>query len=326
MIAKLLNLTPENFAQHDLHNHERIFRETNCYTDLLIEVIHALGLNPIACLGFTLASDFEGDQWTFGKPSHDDLFKLYGLRIEELTMYRSMLEQMVCQVQMGSVPMIEVDAHFLPDTQGIDYRQSHTKTTIGITQIDIENKSLCYFHNATFTRLEGDDFTGIFLPSLSKEPAYLAPYCEILKLNNVKKMGENALKTIAFESAALHFSKRTTNNPIETYAQYIMRHQDEIIQNGHQAYHAYTFVAPRQLGAAHELGADFLRWLNPEDTNLCAAANAFTQIASLSKTLVLKLARINHTNKPANVEALLAQMHACWCDAERHLIIGLKRS
>lgn len=319
----LKGLMPEHFAQHSLHAPESIFRETNCYSDLLIEVIHHLGLNPLACLSYTLAADIEGDQWTFTKPSHNDLFQLYGLRIEELSLYRPLLAQIVCQVERGAIPMLEVDAHFLPDTMGTDYHQSHTKTTIGITHIDVENKKLLYFHNATFASLEGADFDGIFFPKLGNEPGYLPPYCEIIKLDKVKKESESALRETAFACAALHFSKRTSTNPIETYAQYMQGHQQEIITHGHEAYHAYTFVAPRQLGAAHELGAHFLRWLDPNNPHLQSAADDFLRIANLSKTLVLKLARINHTQKPANLEAIFAEMQERWANAHQQLLIAL---
>lgn len=325
-IADLAKLTPEHFSQNDLHRHDRNFRETNCYSDLLIEVIHNLSLNPIACLGFTLASDFEEDQWTFGKPSHDDLQKLYGIRIEELSLYRPLVDQMVCQVERGAIPLLEVDAYFLPDTAGIDYRQSHAKTTIGITHIDLVNKKLRYFHNATFTVCEGEDFDGVLFPALSNQAGYLLPYCEILKLNKIKTLSDEDLRKIARESAALHFSVRSSNNPFEAYLKAVVSHQEAIIAGGHPAYHAYSFVAPRQLGAAHELGASFLQWLDPACPNFITAAEDFLKIANLSKTLVLKLARINHTNKQANVEAILAEMQDCWSRAHTLLSAELHSS
>lgn len=314
-LADLSTLTPEQFSQHRLHQHDRNFRETNCYSDLLIEVIHNLGLNPIACLGFTLACDFEGDQWTFGKPSHDDLQKLYGIRIEELSLYRPLIDQMICQIERGTIPLLEVDAYFLPDTAGIDYRQSHAKTTIGMTHIDLERKKLRYFHNATFTELAGEDFDGVLFPQLSNQAGYLTPYCEILKLNKLINLPEEKLRNLALESAALHFSARRPSNPFEDYIKAMTSHQEAIIANGHSAYHAYTFVAPRQLGAAHELGASFLQWLNPTCPNFISATEDFLKIANLSKTLVLKLARINHTNKLANVDSILAEMQDCWSRA-----------
>ena len=39
-------------------------------------------------LPFTVAIDFEGDQWTFFKPPHDELCDLYGLDVQELNVWR----------------------------------------------------------------------------------------------------------------------------------------------------------------------------------------------------------------------------------------------
>ena len=41
-------------------------------------MLHALGLDPHACLPFVLSIDWEDDQWTFFKPPHEDLVTLYG--------------------------------------------------------------------------------------------------------------------------------------------------------------------------------------------------------------------------------------------------------
>ncbi|HAE99754.1 MAG TPA: DUF1839 domain-containing protein, partial [Methylophilaceae bacterium] len=92
-VQNIFALTPETYQPHALHCHDQNFRETNCYSDLVIEIINGLGLNAVACLGYTLAADFEGDQWTFGKPSHHDLENLYGVRIEELSLYRALVDQ-----------------------------------------------------------------------------------------------------------------------------------------------------------------------------------------------------------------------------------------
>jgi hypothetical protein len=46
--------------------------------DVWIELLHAMDLEPHAMLAFTLAVDFEGDQWTFFKPTPGDLWALYG--------------------------------------------------------------------------------------------------------------------------------------------------------------------------------------------------------------------------------------------------------
>lgn len=65
MRATLLSLSASTYQNHALHRGERAWPETNCYADLWIEVLHAFGYDPHASLGFTIASDFEGDQWLF---------------------------------------------------------------------------------------------------------------------------------------------------------------------------------------------------------------------------------------------------------------------
>ena len=316
---KLLSLTPATFSPHVLHGFDQNFRETNCYGDLIIELVHGLGLEPTACLGYTLAADFEGDQWTFGKPSQHDLMQLYGIRIEELSLYRALVDQIVTQVERGSVPLLEADAYHLPDTAGIDYQANHVKTTIAITYINVADKTMRYFHNAAFAELSGDDFDGILQPLISAQKGYLPPYCEIAKLDYVSERSQTNLREIAFISAKIHLRKRQRHNPIALHAAAMQEHQQAIINGGLPAYHAYTFVALRQLGAAHQLGAHFLRWLNASDVNLIAAADAFEQISASAKMLVLKLARVSHSGKPADLTAIFDEM-ANQCDlASQHL-------
>ena len=60
-------LDPKTYVPHALHQGERSWAETNCYVDLWIEVLHANGMEPLACMPFTVEIDFEGDQWTFFK-------------------------------------------------------------------------------------------------------------------------------------------------------------------------------------------------------------------------------------------------------------------
>ena len=319
----LFNLTPASFKPHVLHSFDQNFRETNCYGDLIIELVHGLGLEPTACLAYTLAADFEGDQWTFGKPSHQDLESLYGIRIEELSLYRRLIDQIVTQVQRGSIPLLEADAFHLPDTESIDYRTSHAKTTIAITYIDVVNKMLRYFHNATFAELKDDDFDGVLQPIISAQKGYLPPYCEMVKLDFVNKRPEKELREIAFFSAQFHFKKRPLKNPIQQHATAIEAHQKAIIEGGLPVYHAYTFVALRQLGSAHQLGAHFLRWLNADDINLIAAATAFEQISASAKMLVLKLARVSNSGKPADLTAIFAEMAEQYDTASGHLHLAL---
>ncbi len=68
--AAVLHLDAANYQRHALHAEDRAWVEKNCYIDIWIEVLHALGLDPLPVLPFTLTIDFETDQWTFFKPPH----------------------------------------------------------------------------------------------------------------------------------------------------------------------------------------------------------------------------------------------------------------
>lgn len=122
MFDRLACLTPEGHQPHALHAAERIWPETNCYVDLWIEVLSALGLEPKAMLGFTLSQDFEGDQFTFFKVPLEDLEKLHGIRATELAVYEPVETHVETQIARGRLCLVEVDSYFLPDTNGVSYR------------------------------------------------------------------------------------------------------------------------------------------------------------------------------------------------------------
>ena len=65
---------------------------TNCYVDAWMLVLRAWGLDPLAGLGVTVAQDYEGDQFTFFKYLHEDLEKLYGVIVGELSIWHALEE------------------------------------------------------------------------------------------------------------------------------------------------------------------------------------------------------------------------------------------
>lgn len=79
------------------------------------------------------------------------------------------------------------------------------------------------------------------------------------------------------------------------------------------------FVAPRQLGASHKLGSAFLGWLSQDYLDLAVTDTAFEAIAGLSKSLVLKLARVAHSGKPANLEDIFTDIAHQWEMADQAL-------
>jgi hypothetical protein len=108
--VSLLGLDPATYRSHPLHSSGRTYVETNCYTDILIELLHARGLEPLAAMGCALRMDFEGDQWTFLKPFPEDLERLFGVDIHEMQPYRPLTEQIAEQLARGRTLIVEMDS------------------------------------------------------------------------------------------------------------------------------------------------------------------------------------------------------------------------
>ena len=104
-------LQAATYQPHNLHAPQQLWVQKNCYVDVWIEFLHALGLEPTAAMGFTLAVDFEGDQWTFFKPPLGDLRTLYGIDVQELTVWRPLLEPASQYLGAGKLISTEADAY-----------------------------------------------------------------------------------------------------------------------------------------------------------------------------------------------------------------------
>ena len=118
--VNVLGLDAATYTRHSLHAEDRVWVEKNCYVDVWIEAIHAVGCEPLAILPFCAAIDFEGDQWTFFKPPHDELRELYGLDTQELNCWRPLLAHAEEHLAAGKLISTEADARWLPDTAGTE--------------------------------------------------------------------------------------------------------------------------------------------------------------------------------------------------------------
>lgn len=314
-VAVLPSLSAAEHRPHSLHSAERIWVEKNCYADLWIELLHAQGMEPRACLAFVVALDFLGDQWTFFKPPLGDLRALYGIDVQELTVWRPMIEHACEHLGSGRLLSLEVDAHWLPDTAGTDYRQAHAKTTIVLNEIDPGARQLGYFHNAGYFELEGDDFGQIFAHDAPL--AQLPPYAEIIHIDRAVRRPDAELRAHSAAMLDAHLAWRRASNPVERFRERFEADLPALQQRGLARYHPWAFAGVRQLGAAFELAALYLRWLRPDAT---AAAEDFELIARHSKTLILKAARAVNSGRALDSRPLFDEMAAAW---ERGMAAGV---
>ncbi|MFC7395777.1 DUF1839 family protein [Chelatococcus sp. GCM10030263] len=312
MISAIPGLDPDRYARHRLHASERNWPETNCYSDLWIEVLHSRGLVPEASLGFTLTQDFEGDQFTFFKVPAEDLETFYGIRVQELSIFDRPLDHIEEQLRRERLVLIEVDGFHLPDTQGVSYRQTHAKTTIGVNAVDAAAKRLDYFHNAGFFRLEGVDFEALF--GCADRPAQadcLPPYVEFVKFAEAAPCRDLAAKALI--NLRRHMARRPLANPVRAYGERLAEHADWLGARPPGFFHKYAFNTLRQLGANFELLGAHLTWLREQgETGFEGAALVAAEIARDAKMVQFLLARAVARRNFAALDAPLSGIADSW--------------
>jgi hypothetical protein len=305
-MVRLFAADPEGYESHALHADDRAYAETNCYADILIELLHARGDEPTAALGRAFRTDFEGDQWTFFKPDPHDLELLFGLDIHEVQPYRSFPEQIVEQLEAGRTLIIELDSWFLPDTHATAYRREHVKSSAVMAAIDVEGKRLHYFHNRGLYELAGDDYDGALRVHVPAGDDHLPPYTELVRLDIGGRLQGNELREASRTLLAGHLGRAPRTNPFERFAAALDSDLPRLLEQSHADYHAYAFATVRMAGSAFELCASHLDWLFGE--RAAAAREEFLTIVTSSKALSFKLAR----RKPFDPQPLVAELGRAW--------------
>ncbi len=311
----LPGLSANGYRPHPLHSEKCVWIEKNCYADVWVEVLSSLQLEPAALMPFTLAVDFEGDHWTFFKPPLADLRLLYGIDVQELNVWRPLVEHAAEHLARGRLIATEADAFWLPDTAGTDYRQQHVKTTIALNDLDLANERLGYFHNAGYFSLEGEDFRQLFRLGGCGDAGALPLFAELIRTDRLLQRTEADLARLSAQLLHEHFALRPADNPVQRFAQRMDAELPVLHEHGLAYYHLWAFSTVRQLGAAFELAAHHLRWLAPHGhPDLMAAADRFDVIAQETKALILKLARVVNAKRGFEAGPAFAPMVQAWSE------------
>lgn len=289
-----------------------VWTEKNCYADLWIEVLHALHLEPVAMLPCTLAVDFEGDQWTFFKPSLDALYVLYGIDVQELNVWRPLIEHVTEHLSAGKLISTEADAFWLPDTAGTDYRTQHTKTTILIARLDAPARRLGYFHNAGYFELTGEDFQQVLRVDTAAAGS-LPLYAELVRTDRLVRREPAELAGLSLALLRTQLLRRPATNPFLRFGDRLTRDLPELQARGLPHYHVWAFASIRQAGAAFDLLAANLRWqAGFGRPALIPAAEWFDTLAQANKALILKGARAVNSGRPFDAAPMCATMAQAW--------------
>jgi hypothetical protein len=287
-LPSLAGVDPAAYRPHRLHASSRAYQETNCYADVLIELLHGCGFEPLAMFGHLVRMDFEGDQWTFFKPPGDDLELLYGIDIHEMQPYRPLPRQIAEQIAQGRTIIVELDSWYLPDTAATSYRREHVKTSVAAEAIDPEAELLRYFHGTGLHELRGEDYRGVFRVGESA-PEMLPPYTELVRFDAGEPLRGEDLQHAARELLARHLRRRPRTSPFERFGAALTVTLDELLQGGLEDYHAYAFATVRMAGSAFEVAGDHAAWLLGSQAD--GIQQAMGEIVDGCKALSFRLAR-----------------------------------
>lgn len=307
MAAVFAELDAATYRRHELHDAARPWPETNCHTDLFVEVLSTLGREPAAGLGMTIAQDFEGDQFTFFKMAGADLETLFGLDVQELSIYRPLVDHVEEQIARGRLVLVEVDAIHLPDTRGITYGVDHSKTTIAINRFSRSDARLGYFHNAGYFDIQGADVEALLGFGSAAAPV-LPAYCEFVKIIGPGLEGRS-LAEAALQRLKGHWARRPRSNPLAAYRAALPRHLDWLSTQPPCAFHPYAFNTSRQFGANIALLGTHLAWLdNALGLGTSEPAALCDSLTASAKTFQFLLARALARKRFDPLDAALAAM------------------
>jgi hypothetical protein len=273
--------------------------------DVLVELLHGLGFEPIAALPFTLRIDFEGDQWTFFKFPHADILDLYALDINELNPWRSLAHHVDEQVGLGRAVLVELDSFFLPDTHGTAYKLAHVKSTVAVNEIDIDARHMGYFHGQGYFHLGGDDFADIFQLDGLVHERMLPPYIEYVK--PVERAVPSGRELVEASLACLegHLALLPRRNPFHAFRERFQHDLEWLMGEPIETFHQYSFATLRQYGACFELVETYLKWLAESgEPGLERATDAFRDISATGKAFQFQLARAMARRRELALEPL----------------------
>jgi hypothetical protein len=307
-LAVFRSIKPGDYVAHALHGGARDWPETNCYVDVWIEILHALGEDPTAALGFAVTQDFEGDHFTFSKIPLEDIYDLYGLEVSELALYDTLESHVLEQTARGRMVIVEVDSFFLPDTRGVSYQREHTKTTIAINRIVPGARELDYFHGAGVFTLHGADYDAV-LPNGAATALF--PYAEFVKF---ERRTPSPDASTVLRILRRHVARRPVDNPVLAFRE---RLRDQVIAASKKQpdfLHKYAFNTARQLGMNFELLGSHLTWLAAHEPSLALAPaiDACRLLSSGAKSFQFQLARAVARKRFDTIEANLDPLAASY--------------
>lgn len=292
-----------------VHAGNPVWSHANRHIDLWVEMLRAWDLEPVAALPFTVAQDFEGDQFTLSLFPGADLERLFGIVTHELSTYGDLESHVAAQTCRGNVVVLEVDGYLLPAAPGT-YRRQHARSCIGIDVLVPEAHAVGYYHGDGYHTATGNDYAAIFRPPLPPAewdtPAFA--HAEVVR-RRFPPQTDAALMRISLELLRHHLARRPRQNPISAFRAVFPAHLEQLMIRGEPNFQIYAASVLRQLGANFELLGRYLRWLAARGQPLPEAiGEACYTMASEAMVMQFRLMRAVISRKPDGCQDCLEQL------------------
>ena len=200
--------------------------------------------------------------------------------------------------------LVELDSFHLPDTAGTAYKAAHVKTTAAVTDIDVANAHLGYFHGQGSLQPAGDDFLDVPCLRGPNDPGMLPPYVEFVKIRDGARSGD-ALVSASLALLQKHLSLVPDTNPFVGFEARFKQDLESLLRQDLETFHQYSFATLRQYGACYELATSYLQWLAQQgEVGLDEPMRAFHDLSEGAKTLQFQLARAMARRTPLDLSPL----------------------
>jgi hypothetical protein len=293
------------YTPHRLHARDRTYAASGCYIDLVIELLHWRGLDPLAMLGSLVRLEWEGGGFTYLKPRFEDLDILYGVDVHELLLYKPLPEHIAEQFAHGHFVLFEADTFYLPDMAGIAYHAEHAKGAVLATSIDLAAERMRYFHGTGHHEVDGEDYRGVFhaLPHFTDD--VVDHYAELVVFRRCPGATDSErLRGLAGELLVRHAARRPEQNPFLAWGESLGADLERLAALEREPTQGYAFVSARMAGSTSELLADHLEWLlGPAGA---APATPLRRISEGCRTMTFRLSRRRPFDYAPAIEGLAA--------------------
>ena len=264
MTLRVWDLDAGAYARHALHRGDRAWPEVELLRGPLGRTAPCGGRRAAGRAALHARRRRRGRSVDLLQVSVSRSRALYGVDVFELNIWRP-LPIHISRAARPGPPRHRRSGRLLPARHGghARIRREHVKTSIGIQALDAQRRRLGYFHNAGYYELLGGRLRWRLPPRRPPaDPMYLPPYVEVAKLDaRPRRVGPRAASTRRWRCFAAHLARRPTENPFRRYAAAFPPTSNGSPANPSARFHGYAFATLRQCGAAFELAAAYLRWL-----------------------------------------------------------------